>query len=107
MPTYLEVVDSPRMMKGKGAPRSTIFGVLGRTTAEYSSMSKSLGGLVNKTTGGKVKKGVVESEKKAERRTGNTEHSILGAKSKTAIPGVHQGQVPYAGAYMKDVGARL
>jgi hypothetical protein len=103
MPTYLEVVDSPRMMKGKGAPRSTIFGVLGRTTAEYSSMSKSLGGLVNKTTGREVKKGVVVPESRAK----NTEHSILGAKSKTAIPGVHTGQVPYAGAYMKDVGKAL
>jgi hypothetical protein len=100
--TYLKVVTSTREMAGKGAPRNTVFGVLGHTME--SSMTKSLGGLVEKSSGGKVKKGVAESVSKEPK---NTENKILGPKSHTAIPGSHMGQVPYAGYYMKAVGERL
>lgn len=103
--SYTKVMDSPRAMKGKGAPQPTVFGVLGKT--KMDSETKSLGGLVRQTTGGKSGKGTVVSERAAEKSMGNTEHHILGTKGKTALPGSHYGQVPYAGAYYKAVGAAL
>lgn len=99
---YLQVVDEPRRMRGKGAPRPTIFGVIGRTT--YDPFTKSLGGLVIDSTKG------VRPEKvsmKASKVSKNTERKIVGHPAKTHIPGSHFGQVPYAGKYMADVGERL
>lgn len=99
--SYLKVIDMPRRMEGKGAPRQTIFGVLGRTMED--PMSKSLGGLVKEST--KVDAPKVTMKASAEPK--NTERHILGKASKTPIPGQHQGQVPYAGKFMSNVGARL
>ena len=98
---YLKVVDQPRMMKGKGAPRSTVFGVLGRT--KYDSYSKSLGGLVNKAPGERFGSGTVIH--KAGRIT--TERNTAGAPSKTPMPGAHYGQIPYPGVFQSHKGDRL
>ena len=98
---YLKIVDMPRRMSGKGAPRQTVFGVLGRTMED--SMSKSLGGLVREST--KVSAPKVSVKASSEKK--NTDRHILGPASKTHIPGVHQGQVPYAGQFMSHIGARL
>lgn len=100
MPEYLEVVEAPRRMKGKGAPRDTLFGVLGHTMIDPHA--RSLGGLMINTTKGASP---VDSAEKASSVKKNTERHLLGGKHATAIPGVHMGQVPYAGMYMKSVGA--
>jgi len=98
---YLDTAQQRLTMKGKGAPRSTLFGVLGKT--KYDPYARSVGGLVITTTSGApVPKHL--SEKEAMTHPGNTERSILGRASKTYIPGVHYGQVPYAGKYMSDIG---
>jgi len=98
---YLEVVDEPRMMRGEGAPRSTVFGVLGRTIE--SPKMKSLGGLVHKAPGAKISAGTVEHHPKLV----HTERRITGPAAKTHISGEHYGQVPYPGAYMAHLGKRL
>jgi hypothetical protein len=98
---YLQVVDMPRMMGGKGAPRSTIFGALGRT--QYDSYTRTLGGLIQTTTPGKKPKEVM----KASAVEQNTERSIIGPASKTHVPGEHYGQVPYPGAFRSALGPRL
>jgi len=98
---YLHVVDQPRMMKGKGAPRSTVFGVIGRTAE--SGYMKSLGGLVTDSkASAPLKKGTVESSRHI-----NTERHITGPASKTHISGKHHGQIPYPGRYMGDAGHEL
>ena len=99
--SYLRVVDMPRRMKGKGAPKQTVFGVLGMTKEE--PMSKSLGGLVKEST--KVSAPKVSMAASKEKK--NTDRHIIGAPAKTHIPGSHMGQVPYAGAYMSHVGSSL
>lgn len=99
---YLQVVDEPRRMAGKGAPRPTVFGVLGRT--KIDPFTKSLGGLVIDSTKG------VRPEKvsmKASKVPKNTERKIIGHAAKTHISGAHYGQVPYAGKYMADQGERV
>jgi hypothetical protein len=98
---YLSVVDRPRRMAGKGAPEPTVSGILGRTM--YESSTKVLGGLVKESTPVKAPKVAMAASQAPK----NTEHHIIGKASKTAIPGVHMGQVPFAGAYMTSVGARL
>jgi hypothetical protein len=98
---YLHVVDEPRVMKGPGAPRQTVFGVLGHTKDD--SEMKSLGGLVRDTRDKKVHKG--EVEKVSPKLM--TERHITGPASKTKIPGAHYAQVPYPGKFMSDVGGRL
>lgn len=98
---YLEVVDEPRMMRGEGAPRSTVFGVLGRT--KESGKMKSLGGLVHRAPTEKVPKGTVEHHAKLLM----TERHVTGPASKTRICGEHYGQVPYPGAFMAHLGHRL
>jgi len=99
---YLHVVDEPRMMAGKGAPRSIVFGVLGRSKIEPEM--KSLGGLVhNSKASAPIGKGTLE--KHASHL--NTERHITGPAAKTHISGEHYGQVPYPGRYMADAGKRL
>lgn len=98
---YLEVVDEPRQMRGEGAPRSTVFGVLGRTR-EGSSKMKSLGGLVHRAPTTKIPKGELISHPKLV-----TERHIVGPAAKTHIPGAHYAQVPYAGVYMSAKGSEL
>ena len=98
---YVHKVDTPaRNMKGKGAPRSTVFGVLGQT--KFDPYSRSLGGLVKHTADGKVKRGTVEKG-----RGMMTERDILGNISKTHTAGGHYGQILYAGRYMGAKGAEV
>lgn len=98
---YLNVVDMPRMMGGVGAPRSTVFGAIGRT--KMDPYTKSLGGLVETTTPGKTPK-VSMSASSVDT---NTERHIIGARSKTPMPGQHYGQIPYPGAYQSHLGNRV
>ena len=98
--SYLDIVENPRRMGGEGAPRDTLFGVLGHT--KYSPLTRSLGGLVISTT---KDASPADAAHKASSEK-NTEHHILG-KTHTAIPGVHMGQVPYPGMFMKTVGASV
>ena len=86
-------------MKGKGAPRSTVFGVLGQT--KFDPYSKSLGGLVKHTAEGKIQPGTIHKGFLM------TERDIMGNRGKTLIPGVHQGQIPYHGIFMTHVGKML
>ena len=94
---YLHVVESPRQMGGRGAPKDTLFGVLGMTARD--PLSRTLGGLVSNTrTSG-------EPAPKVHKAKGiHTERNIAGKAAKTPLPGAHYGQVPYAGKYMSDVG---
>ena len=98
--SYLSVADPARQMEGEGAPRSTVFGVLGRT--KESPYTKTLGGLVEKAPDHRVMKGTVEKSHGIV-----TERDIVGNISKTKIPGKHYAQVPYAGMYMSHLGERL
>ena len=98
---YLHVIDQPREMKGKGAPRSTVFGVLGRTMEEPES--KVLGGLVRNTAENKIQPGTVIHD--AARL--NTERHIAGKAAKTTTSGAHYGQILYPGAYMGHRGDEL
>jgi len=99
---YLDNASARLTMKGKGAPRSTLFGVLGRT--KMDPYSRSVGGLVITTTSG-TSPAMHMSEAEALRmHPENTVRHILGHPSKTKIPGTHYGQVPYAGKYRSEVG---
>ena len=98
---YLAVQDEPRRMAGKGAPKQTTFGVLGRTIE--SPYNKSLGGLVVDSKSAPVQKGTLNKHPKME----HTDRNITGNKSKTHISGQHYGQVPYPGRYMGPAGERL
>jgi hypothetical protein len=89
------------MMKGKGAPRSTVFGVLGRTMEEPEA--KSLGGLVRHTADAKIQPGTVKHD--AARL--NTERHIAGKAAKTTTSGAHYGQILYPGAFMGHRGDEL
>jgi hypothetical protein len=97
---YLAVQDPARMMKGKGAPRSTVFGVLGRT--QETGMHKSLGGLIQRTTAGSPM-----PEHMSAKSAGQTERRIIGPASKTHIPGAHFAQIPYPGMFMSGLGGEL
>jgi hypothetical protein len=94
---YMNVVEGKYEMKG--GVRDTLFGLIGKTTG-YSNV-RSLGGIVEHSPDGRVPSGL-KKEKVADR----TEHHI-GGKNATSLPGVHHGQVPYAGVYMKAVGKKL
>lgn len=98
----MEVVEAPRRMSGKGAPKDTLFGVLGHT--KMDPLTRSLGGLVIGTTKGESPKKVAV---KASSEPKNTEHHLLGGEHKSALPGVHYGQIPFAGMFMKAVGAKV
>lgn len=79
-------------MRGKGAPRNTVFGVIGQTMNE-ASYNRSLGGLVKDTKIGATKSGNIMKS--------------LDRPSKTKIPGAHYGQVVYPGRFMAVVGKAL
>ena len=85
-------MSSRVMMQGKGAPNHTLFGVIGSTINESSSM-RSLGGIIKDTKGGKPGKGTVMK--------------APDARSKTCIPGAHYAQVPYPGMFFTNVGKSL
>ncbi len=88
-------------MGGRGAPQPTIFGVLGHT--KMDSSSKSLGGLVIKTSSGKS----INPSENIHKVAKQTDHHLEGAGRATAVSGEHYGQVPYAGKYMKPLGAKV
>lgn len=98
---YLQSTGPVRQMAGKGAPRSTVFGVLGVT--KYESETRSLGGLVHNTKLSHMGKGTVVPEKHAHQ----TERSIIGHAAATHVPGQHFGQVPYAGYFRSELGHAL
>ena len=79
-------------MKGRGAPRNTVFGVIGDSMNE-ASYNRSLGGLVKDTKVGASKSGTIMKS--------------LDRPSKTKIPGAHYAQVPYPGRFMAVVGKAL
>jgi hypothetical protein len=98
---YLKVIDEPFRMKGPGAPRDTVFGVLGKTKED--NKTRSLGGLVaNSKPSAPIPKGNVEHHPRE-----MTERHILGPPSKTKIPGSHFGQVPFPGQFMSALGKSL
>jgi hypothetical protein len=66
--------------------------------------TRSLGGLVITTTSGASEKGIA---KPVSQQPKNTELNLLGKEHKTALPGVHYGQIPFAGMYYKAVGQRV
>jgi hypothetical protein len=98
---YLKVVDMPRVMSGKGAPRPTLFGVIGKTN--YEPDNKVLGGLVTSTIDRMPKKVTFKEPKGMHSDRG----ASTGKKSATCIPGQHYGQVPYQGKFMSTLGSRL
>jgi len=105
---YLEIQDPKIMMAGAGAPRSTVFGVLGRTPKGQEHVGvKSLGGLVKSTTVGKNMPGAILTEKGALHIPGQTDRMILGKAAKTHVPKEHYGQILYPGYYMSAKGATL
>ena len=94
---------SNNMMGGKGAPRSTVFGVLGQTV--YDSHSRSVGGLVlNTKERAPLGKGTTEAVSQIHH---NTERGLLGPASQTHIPGSHYGMKPYAGFFRSAVGPKI
>ena len=93
-------VEQPRMMKGKGAPKPTLFGVLGRT--KMDPYTKSLGGLVHNAATAGVGAGTLHKA-----REFHTERGITGRVARTHIPGAHYAQVPYAGTYMAHTGKEM
>jgi len=97
---YMHVVDRPIEMAGKGAPRSTTFGVIGMT--KYDPYARSLGGLIQTTTNVRTPNPAVSADSQR-----NTIFHILGPASKTRVPGEHYGQVPYAGAFRSHLGTRV
>ena len=101
MPGYMEVEESPRRMGGKGAPKYTLFGVIGHTKRD--PLTRSLGGLVIGTTKGESPAKSAHSAKAHP----ETEKNLIGGKHATALPGVHYGQIPFAGQYMKKVGPEV
>ena len=94
-PKYHEPSVPRQLMKGKGAPKPSIFGVLGETKVD--SWTKSLGGLVTDTK--------VHSYRDPSFHPHgmNTENHILG-KNASAVAPKHYGQVPYQGKYMVHQG---
>lgn len=99
---YLHVVAEPRMMRGKGAPRSTVFGVLGMT--KETGKMRSLGGLVeNSKASAPIGKDVLKHHPKAL----HTDRHITGPAAKTHIPREHYAQVPYPGHFQSTEGKRL
>ena len=99
---YMAVQDPKIMMSGKGSPRSTVFGVLGRTTTGSMVGTKSLGGLVHDTKSKAKAHDMTVSDKHAYA----TEHGRY-AKKATHVPGQHYGMSPYPGFYMSALGKRL
>ena len=98
---YMSVDVPTRQMAGKGAPKPTLFGVLGHTMEDPHS--KSLGGLVRNTKADAPVPPTTKNSMKEDK----TVHCIAGRPSKTHIPGQHFGQVPYPGFYMASVGKAL
>ena len=96
-------IASKNQMQGSGAPRSTVFGVLGQTV--YDSHSRSVGGLVLDTKDrAHLGKGTTEAVSHIHH---NTERGLLGPAAKTHIPGSHYGMKPYPGYFRSAVGPKI
>jgi len=98
---YLRVVSQTREMEGTGAPRATVFGVLGHTIE--SSDMKSLGGIIVNTTANPSSPYVMVASGVKH----NTEHDIIGPKSKSAYAPSNYGHIPYPGKYNTRAGRLL
>jgi hypothetical protein len=99
---YLHENSDRFRMKGKGSPRETIFGVIGRTGMD--PYSKSLGGLVKDS---KASAPLPKGNLSGKNTKMMTERNITGPASKTHISGKHFAQVPYPGRFMGPAGAAL
>jgi len=96
-------IASKNQMQGRGAPHSTVFGVLGQTV--YDSHSRSVGGLVLDTKErAPLGKGTTEAVSHIHH---NTERGLLGPAAKTHIPGSHYGMKPYPGFFRSAVGPKI
>jgi hypothetical protein len=99
---YLAVAAPRLEMKGKGAPRSTIFGMLGVGGGARGGVQagvKSLGGLVMSTTKVKVRDTTMKDSKAP-----CTEHGCIGS-NKTKRVMARGG--PYPGYFGSKVGPML
>jgi hypothetical protein len=97
---YMAITHRRYEMEGKGAPRDTVFGVIGAT--KMVPEMELLGGLVHNTkASGKMPP--VMKEKMAPQ----TDRHIVGPASKTHYPGEHYSQVPFVGAFSSHLGHRL
>lgn len=99
---YLAVAAPRLEMKGKGAPRSTIFGMLGVGGGARGGVAdgvKSLGGLVMSTTKVKVRDTTMKDSKAP-----CTEHGCIGS-NKTKRVMARGG--PYPGYFGSKVGPML
>lgn len=90
----------PNKVYGKYSTQPTTFGVIGMF--KESNKSQSLQNLVidkvhTKTSG-------LENDANDVKHGRNTERKLLGAVSKTHIPALHYGMVPFAGRFMSNVG---
>jgi len=94
---YLQIVDDPRKTTGKGSTQPTLFGVIGRTKMDpYQTSLQDI--VMNTMSGGRI-----PDDLKTDSRifhAGSTERGAVGPPPKTRIPGIHHGQVPYAGYFM-------
>ena len=98
---YLKV-STPKLMRN--GPRSTVFGAIGAVEKDRAG-GATLGGLiVDSSKVGKLGKGTSHSVGAYHH---NTDRHILCSKAKTSVPGVHYGQVPYAGHFRSVEGKRL
>jgi hypothetical protein len=95
----MSIVDGKYAMKG--GPTDTLFGLIGATRGLGASGVKSLGGLVDGGAPSAPKPSALLKKK-----TVQTERSICGMNA-TKLPGAHFGQIPYAGQFMKTVGAKV
>ena len=83
----------------KGNTHSTTFGVLGATKMA-DPHQRSLQGLILDTKAdARIPSGLL-TDKGMMKKHENSERHILGPASKTHIPGMHFGQVPYPGHFM-------
>jgi hypothetical protein len=102
-PPFEENVPTPsRNMAGKGAPKSTTFGVIHQM--KNDPYTRSLGGLVQDTKDLSPEK--AGTMMKASPRM-FTERDILGNVGKTQVAKVSYGQVPYAGRFMTEAGHKM
>ena len=95
---YLQVVDDPRATTGKGSTQPTLFGVIGRTKLDpYHASLQDL--VINTKASGPVPSPLI-SDAKMMMHHENTERGCVSHRPATHIPGIHHGQVPYAGFFM-------
>ena len=94
-PKYEEPSVPGKLMKGKGAPQPSLFGVIGKTKED--THTKTLGSIVYDT---KVR---AYKDPSFVPKGFNTENGILGHNA-SAVAKTHYGQVLYQGKYMVHQG---